>query len=504
MGRDQSQPDDARREAVGSLAREVPAACLSADAVPADAVPMHDIHAELAALAAHAQAGAADRAWSLSIAELRAAVVAGARLKAALDSAWLGLVKALDDRDEPPGARHFLTDALRLPPGQAAADVEAAHTLAADTGALPGVGSALRNGEITRAHADAAVRVARDLPKRLATAIDPESGLTGMAAADAFLAEQSRSQSPRTVAWLGEQLLARLAPDRRDRHDPDAVLRRTASRAWDSTGMLRGSFQMDGAAGAAFAAVWDELSAPDPAGAAVDDQGQQPLIRDDRPVGVRRVDALSAMARLAAAQLGSGGGSMEGHRDGPSTPAAIAVSATVEQVAALSEGAEVGGMAQQHTGQRGPISAWLLGRLACDALLQRVVLAPGGAVLDLGRRVRLATPGQRRALSVRDGGCVIPGCPAPPGHCDAHHVVEWSRGGRTGLSNLALLCPRHHTAVHARHWGIELRGGVVWAIPPTWVDPSRTALRNTTHQTARTAHRLGDQLRLMLDDLPGP
>ncbi len=117
----------------------------------------------------------------------------------------------------------------------AAADLEAAHALARETGPLQSVSAALRHGEITRAHADAAVRVARDLPKRLATTIDPESGLTGMAAADAFLAEHARSQSPRTVAWLGEQLLSRLAPDRRDRLDPDAVLRRTASRALDPT-----------------------------------------------------------------------------------------------------------------------------------------------------------------------------------------------------------------------------------------------------------------------------
>ncbi|MGB3857662.1 MAG: HNH endonuclease signature motif containing protein [Ornithinimicrobium sp.] len=38
--------------------------------------------------------------------------------------------------------------------------------------------------------------------------------------------------------------------------------------------------------------------------------------------------------------------------------------------------------------------------------------------------------------------------PAP--WCDAHHVVHWSHGGRSDLSNYALLCGRHHTLVHAR------------------------------------------------------
>lgn len=32
--------------------------------------------------------------------------------------------------------------------------------------------------------------------------------------------------------------------------------------------------------------------------------------------------------------------------------------------------------------------------------------------------------------------------------CEAHHVVWLSRGGEDALSNLALLCPNHHRAVH--------------------------------------------------------
>jgi hypothetical protein len=83
-------------------------------------------------------------------------------------------------------------------------------------------------------------------------------------------------------------------------------------------------------------------------------------------------------------------------------------------------------------------------------------------------------------------------------------VVEWSRAGRTDLSNLALLCPRHHTAIHAGHWALVMRDEGVWAIPPVWVDPGRTPLRNTTHRTAQAAQRLGDQLRLLLEDSRGP
>ena len=294
----------------------------SSDPPRQDTEPLHDLLG--AALSIQVEVGrlaqAAGHAWSLNQSELRRAVAEACAARSAFEAGWLSLVKALDDSPGPPdgsppgcadgvpartnGARAFLIEALHFSPAQAALDVAAAHALDLDSGDLPAVGTALLEGAITRAHADAAVRVARDLPRRLATAVDPETGRTGMATADAFLAEHAQVQSPKTVAWLGEHLLSRLAPDRADRHDPDAVLRRTASRAWDSTGTLRGSFQMDGAAGAAFTAVWDALSGPNPAGTAIDENGQQVLVRDVRTRPVRLVDALSAMGRLAAASLG--------------------------------------------------------------------------------------------------------------------------------------------------------------------------------------------------------
>jgi 5-methylcytosine-specific restriction protein A len=57
-----------------------------------------------------------------------------------------------------------------------------------------------------------------------------------------------------------------------------------------------------------------------------------------------------------------------------------------------------------------------------------------------------------RALVVRDGGCVAPGCDRPPGWCEVHHKVPWSQDGPTDLANCELRCWRHHRAVHeGRH-----------------------------------------------------
>jgi hypothetical protein len=85
-------------------------------------------------------------------------------------------------------------------------------------------------------------------------------------------------------------------------------------------------------------------------------------------------------------------------------------------------------------------------RLACDA--SRVVMRhdADGRVVEIGARTRTIPPSLRRALHNRDRGCRFPGCGSRLG--EGHHVRHWAEGGPTTLSNLALLCRRHHRAVH--------------------------------------------------------
>ncbi len=154
-----------------------------------------------------------------------------------------------------------------------------------------------------------------------------------------------------------------------------------------------------------------------------------------------------------------------------------------------------------------PLRRWrspTLALLACSGTLQRVLLAPTGAPLDVGRTQRLATTSQRRALAARDGGCIIPACGCPHEGTDAHHLQPWSTGGATDLTNLVSLCPAHHQQVHAGIWDIQIHHGTPWTRPPTWIDPHRRPTRNTLHRHAREACRIGQQLRLALDnDEPG-
>src|SRR6058998_2208877 len=99
------------------------------------------------------------------------------------------------------------------------------------------------------------------------------------------------------------------------------------------------------------------------------------------------------------------------------------------------------------------VSSGTAQRLACYAT--RVVMrhAPDGRVMEVGSRTRTIPPALRRALDHRDRGCRFPGCGLPFGQ--GHHIRHWAQGGPTTLSNLALLCRRHHRAVHEEGYEMD-------------------------------------------------
>ncbi len=94
-------------------------------------------------------------------------------------------------------------------------------------------------------------------------------------------------------------------------------------------------------------------------------------------------------------------------------------------------------------------------RLACDA--SHVVMQHGrdGRVVEVAARSRTIPPALRRALHHRDRGCRFPGCGVAFGQ--GHHIRHWAQGGPTTLSNLALLCRRHHRAVHEEGYQVDRR-----------------------------------------------
>ncbi|WP_156515754.1 HNH endonuclease signature motif containing protein, partial [Amycolatopsis regifaucium] len=122
---------------------------------------------------------------------------------------------------------------------------------------------------------------------------------------------------------------------------------------------------------------------------------------------------------------------------------------------------------------------------ACDCLMLPIVLSASGEPLDMGRLRRFVTPGQRRALNIRDRGCAFPGCHRQPKHCHTHHIDHWADGGPTDLRNLTLLCGFHHRLIHHGDWQVRMAAdGLPEFTPPQYLDPLRRPRRNTLHHAA--------------------
>jgi uncharacterized protein DUF222 len=115
-----------------------------------------------------------------------------------------------------------------------------------------------------------------------------------------------------------------------------------------------------------------------------------------------------------------------------------------------------------------PISAKAVERLACDCSVTRILLGSDSMVIDVGRARRTVRGPKRKALNARDKHCVWPGCDRPPTWTSAHHLVHWIHRGTDELSNLALLCYRHHWNVHEGNWQIvRTEDGFITVPPPT-------------------------------------
>jgi hypothetical protein len=116
-----------------------------------------------------------------------------------------------------------------------------------------------------------------------------------------------------------------------------------------------------------------------------------------------------------------------------------------------------------------PISSTTVQRLACDGNIARVVFGPDSVVVDVGRAGRVVSGPTRRALNARDQHCQWPGCERTASWTAAHHLVHWVQGGATDLSNLVLLCHRHHWMAHEGGWKLaRADDGRLLAIPPVY------------------------------------
>ncbi|GHD13091.1 HNH endonuclease signature motif containing protein [Zhihengliuella salsuginis] len=119
-----------------------------------------------------------------------------------------------------------------------------------------------------------------------------------------------------------------------------------------------------------------------------------------------------------------------------------------------------------------PAPARIGHRIACTGAVQKIVFDHTGRVIGLGSKERVFTAHQRRAITARDGGCVIPGCTIPASWCEVHHVIEHADRGPTHTDNGVLLCWWHHHHLEQSGWQIRMNQAVPEVRAPAWADPS--------------------------------
>ncbi|MFN2465798.1 MAG: DUF222 domain-containing protein [Candidatus Dormibacteria bacterium] len=115
------------------------------------------------------------------------------------------------------------------------------------------------------------------------------------------------------------------------------------------------------------------------------------------------------------------------------------------------------------------LSGAAVGRFACaDVAITQVAL--DGKLLPVGvsKMKRRLSKREMRALRLRYPRCVRPGCRRPASECEAHHITWYSRGGKTVIEDMCMLCPLHHWQVHEGGWQMarnEETGDFVF-VPP--------------------------------------
>ena len=316
---------------------------------------------------------------------------------------------------------------------------------------FPVVTEALAAGAISPEHARVVADAVCDLPEPLR--------VRHWAEVETVLVEFARTKDPVSVKLLARRIAAHLDPDGPEPHDETD--RRVASRRrlflnrlGDSSGELGAVLTP------ACQAIWEAVLTP-----LVAKPAKDTLSEDSRTDAQRWHDAFEQAGRLL---LGSG-----------KLPDNAGVATTLVVTVGLRDLERRAGRATTHHG--GALSVGEALRIATAGAIVPVVLGDCGEVLDYGRRRRLASSGQRRALFARDRGCTFPDCTRSAASSEIHHATEWTHGGQTNVSTMAIACGYHNNEAPRQGWKTLMINGIPHWQPPSWRDPERKPLRNFMH-----------------------
>jgi hypothetical protein len=356
----------------------------------------------------------------------------------------------------------LLSNLLRIGRLEAVARVRAAEALGyrrTITGAqveprYPLVAAAQADGAIADRHAAVIVKTIESLPDSVADEFGEFVEKT--------LVDQARDMDPRQLRGHASALAYALDQDGQLKDEHHREKKRGLEMHRRADGSCRVEGELTAEAGELFATVLDALTKPQNSEAGP----------DPRTASQRRHDAFLAMLKLVlrAQELPNVGG----------------VTTTV--VLTMDAEAWVAGHGTATTGHGYTVSAATARRWTNDGTDARFLLAllsKTKAVEAYSSTQRIFTPQQRLALIARDGGCTFPGCDAPPGYTEVHHVTEWQHCRESTLDNGLLACSFHHRHHEQLGWHAVMLDGVPHWIPPKWLGPDQVARRNTRHQRPR-------------------
>lgn len=361
----------------------------------------------------HRDTVAADRLSEPAALDLAAVITGRAVAQAQLDHELLTRVAEFDAGE---GARwfsgirdtaHWLAWACSMSPGTAREHVRVARALRD----MPRVNELMSQGRLSYSKVREMTRV---------LGVVDEQRLCELALA------MTAAQLARVVRTFRAQPGTRVAQERQRRfswrEEADGMVRLTVCVPADEAAVLRGAIDR------AVAAQIRENHEPDHALAVVDVARAAVSAGPEEPEALRHTEEPLVVVHVDAAVL-------EAADSGSDVPAGTA-----------------------HVESAGPIEGATASRLACTGSVVGARVDSTGAVLSYGRRRRLVSRAQRRALAIEAKDmCEYPGCSRTVG-LDAHHAIPWSLGGPTDLANLALLCRFHHTFVHEGGVRLESAG----------------------------------------------
>jgi hypothetical protein len=327
--------------------------------------------------------------------------------------------------------------------------------------------------------AEAAKLVAAgDAPEVATAGLDAVDAVTrGLGRPDAAISAERLEQEKARLLESGDtpEQLFRNARLVRDELDADSVARREKEqgqlRYWKhyrrQDGMIAGSYLLTPDQGALLSSAHEILLSPRRGGPRFVDPdaatAARRVIDDPRTDDQYAADSLVAMVEVAVAV--DAGTVFAGKKP--------AVKVIVRE-RDLAERTGFGVLEDS----RDPISIAAVQRQVCESGLLGLLFDGNGQVIDVGREQRTHTARQREVIKARDGGCVIPDCPAPVSMVEVHHPNEWDRDrGDTSVENGVCLCRFDHMWLHENGYDITFAGGYYWLIPPPEIDPGQTAIR---------------------------